>query len=167
MKKLNISKNITILGSALALLFLGINLSACTDCCDDVAQEENLLVGTWWPEYGEDKYYINGVLRDTEIFDLSDMNRVQFNSDETLKVFDKSEDDDGSYILYCTGTYSLQDKTLKISYQLVDGDSIYVEFYNIEVLSSTRFEFSSYRKEIQENGDVYESTGYNKYYKVN
>lgn len=38
MKKLNISKNITILGSALALLFLGINLSACTDCCDDLTE---------------------------------------------------------------------------------------------------------------------------------
>lgn len=36
MKKMNISKKITIIGSALALLFLGANMTACTDCCEDL-----------------------------------------------------------------------------------------------------------------------------------
>lgn len=36
MKKMNISKKITIIGTALALLFLGANMTACTDCCEDL-----------------------------------------------------------------------------------------------------------------------------------
>lgn len=36
MKKMNISKKITIIGTALVLLFLGANMTACTDCCEDL-----------------------------------------------------------------------------------------------------------------------------------
>lgn len=149
--------NKTILTGIIFLSFLCVNLSSCLDCCDDIENEKNLLVGRWEPEYVEHTSIYNGET-DTEIANPSECNIVEFTADGKCNSWYQNE-------IQNHGTYELNDKKLITYTYRVSDDSLFVEEYEIEKLTSTRLEFSSYEKFI-EDGEIIEHRGVYIYNKI-